>query len=187
MGRGRSKTNGGANGGGANGGGKPSDAIQFANGIKQEALIKELADEYISHLVSVQKGAKHAAGTTDIVGMNMRISASNPETAIHEFAHTLANTEADKFGLQDNKQFWSEIRKVRTAYRKKYNSDHSIKISSYADADGKLDEFMAEAFTQYTAHKKGITISDVYGKDYTFSKQVVDIVNKYFKRRNKVV
>lgn len=176
MGRGTSKAGGGSGKGGASN-------IDFADGIKQKALILDLADEYNTHLVKVMKGAHHAAGDTDIMGMNMRLSANNEITAIHEFAHTLANTQADKLGLRNDKEFWSEVRKIRTAYRKDVFQNPKFKISSYADADKKLDEFMAEAFVQYKAAQKGINLGEQFGKDLTYANKVGKVIDKYFKKK----
>ena len=177
MGRGSSKAGGGS---GVSGGG--GSDIKFSEGIKQKPLIQKLANEYNTHLVQVSRGAHQAAGDTDITGMNMRISQQTPDAALHEFAHTLANTNADKYGLRNDQAFWGEIRKIRTAYRKDLRNDRSKSISAYADSAQALDEFMAEAFTQYKAKQMGIEIGSKYGSDTTYSKKVVAVVDKYFKR-----
>lgn len=130
----------------------------------------------------VKGGAEHAAGDVDMTGRIMRLNSSNPGDALHEFAHTLANTKADKYGLTDDKDFWSEIRKIRTEYRKAVRDNRDKMISVYADTDNILDEFMAEAFTQSKAKELKLALSDSYGKDYEYSDKVLKIIDKYFKK-----
>lgn len=112
----------------------------------------------------------------------MRLNTGKVSDAIHEFAHTLANTDADKYGLTNKQAFWKEVRKVRTEYRKAVREDYSKTISSYADAGNILDEFMAEAFTQAKALQIGVDLPEQYGKDLTYSSQVLNIIDKYFKK-----
>jgi len=150
---------------------------------EQKSILTSLSQEYNTNLEMVTSGAKQAAGDVDITGTIMRLSSKHSEDAIHEFAHTLANTDADKFGLTNNKDFWNEIRKVRTEYRKAVRDNPSKRISSYADAGNSLDEFMAEAFTQAIAKEKGIQLPDSYGGDYEYAEKVLQIINKYFKRK----
>ena len=144
---------------------------------KQVKVIKELSNEYDTRLVTVSSGAKKAAGEVDIMGQYMRINGTKEATAIHEFGHTLASTRADKYGLTNDKEFWSEIRKVR--------DDFTLTISSYADADRSLDEFMCEAFTQAKCVEMGIDLPYEYGNDLTYSNQVLAIIDEYFKRKHK--
>ena len=144
-------------------------------------VISDLAKEYNTRLVEVQPGAKNAAGDVNLGGV-MRLSSSNPVTAIHEFAHSIAMENATKFGLTNDVEFWKDIRKIRTAYRKAVNKDPLIKISYYADADRKIDEFMAEAFAQVKAKELGLPSN--YGTDFTYSRQVVAAIDKYFKKLN---
>ena len=150
---------------------------------EQEDLIKNLSSQYDTRLKEVKGGAEHAAGDVDITGQIMRLSSSNVEAAIHEFAHTLANTNADKYGLTDDGDFWSEIRKIRTSYRKAVKDDRQKQISTYADSQNILDEFMAEAFTMAKAKELGIALPDTYGSDYTYADMVLKVINKYFKRK----
>lgn len=151
----------------------------------QKNIIQKLASEYQTNLKTVTIGAKKAAGDVDITGNRMRLSDKHLDTAVHEFAHTLASSEADKTGLTDNKQFWKEISGVQRAYHRDVDSaqDSSRWISSYEHASRSKDEFMAEAFTQAKMHEMGLIIPDKYGKDYTYSQQVLDIVDRYFRRR----
>jgi hypothetical protein len=61
-------------------------------------------------------------------------------------------------------------------------------ISSYEHGQtglGALDEFMAESFAQIKAKERGVKLSGKYGNDTAFSKQVVDIIDKYFKKKHK--
>ena len=116
----------------------------------------------------------------------MRLSDKHAETAIHEFAHTLANSEADKLGLTEQKEFWKEIRKIRREYHKDVDTaqDTARWISTYEHAHKSVDEFMAEAFTHAKMRELGLPISDKYGKDFTYSQRVLDTVNKYFGKAN---
>ena len=147
-------------------------------GVKE--IITNLEKQYKTRLRKVTLGAVKAAGDVDMYGDTMRLNTIYPETAIHEFAHTLANTTADKLGLTSDSEFWKEIRKIRTAYRKNVGQNSTRWISSYADSGNKLDEFMAEGFAHAKMRELGITIPDVYGNDFTYSQQVLDVINKYF-------
>jgi SPP1 gp7 family putative phage head morphogenesis protein len=171
---------------------KRSD-IQFinmdgANWDKTKVLLEELSSEYETKLKTVEHKAdrmtiQKGPGEVDITSSAMRLSSGLNEITVHEFAHTLAVEKADKLGISDNRLFWNEIRKIRTAYRKARAKNPNISISAYADNPGKnpLDEFMAEAFTHAKCAEKGIKISG-YGADYTYSNQVLETINKYFKR-----
>ena len=150
---------------------------------EQKQIIISLSQAYNTNLETVTSGAKQAAGDVDVTGTIMRLSSKHLEDAVHEFAHTLAITDADKFGLTNNKDFWNEIRKVRTEYRKAVRDNPAKRISFYADAKNSLDEFMAEAFTQAIAKEKGIQLPDSYGSDLEYAEKVVQIINKYFKRK----
>ena len=150
---------------------------------QSKELIIQLSNEYNTRLQKVTSGAKNAAGDTDISGATMRLSSREPSTAIHEFAHTLANTDADKYGLTNDQEFWGEIRKIRTDYRKAIRDDSRGIISTYADSDHDLNEFMAEAFTHAKMRQMGLDIPSKYGTDFTYSQRVLDTVDKYFKKR----
>lgn len=85
----------------------------------------------------------------------------------HEFAHSLSQSRE-----KIDPEFWKEIRKIKREYegiRGKSNW-FDIKISDYASKD--VDEFLAEAFTQ-------AKLSD---NPSPYSKQVLDVVDKYFKK-----
>lgn len=167
-----------------------SNIIDFSDKLKGEkyaetrALIENLSSEYNTRLKCVMTGAEKAAGDVDITGEIMRINTTKPETAIHEFAHTLANTDADKYGLTDDTDFWKEVKKARRDYLKEVGYDTQKWISSYEHSSKRVDEFLAEAFAVGYMDEKGIPIPDKYGKDLKYPKRVLEIVNRYFKRAN---
>lgn len=147
---------------------------------RQKEILSKLSMEYNTRLETVSGGAYKAAGDVDITGQAMRLNSTTLDAAIHEFAHTLANTDADKFGLTADNEFWNEVRKIRTEYRKALRNDPSKSISSYATGSKELDEFMAEAFTHAKAKQLGINLPYNYGNDYTYSDKVLAVVDKYF-------
>lgn len=149
-----------------------------------KTIITNLAEEYNTRLVEVKLGAKNLAGSVD-VGGTMSLSSSAPSTAIHEFAHTIAMERVTKFGLANDVEFWKEVRKIRTAYRKAVRENPRLMISAYADGERKLDEFMAEAFAQVKTKELGFDLPSNYGTDLTYSRQVVAAIDKYFKKLKK--
>ncbi len=166
---------------------KPSDSLIFADGISEEQLelISELYNEYDSRLESISKGAERSAGDVDITGTTIRLSSKDPTTALHEFAHTLANTDADKYGLTHDESFWKEIKRIRREYLNdvKYNTNRWI--SSYEHSHKKIDEFMAESFTLAKGKEMDIKLSSKYGQDLTYANKVLEIIDKYFRRKHK--
>lgn len=150
---------------------------------KQIDILKILSSDYDTRLEKVTSGAKQAAGDVDISGSIMRLSSSMESDAIHEFAHTLANTDADKYGLTNDTEFWKEIKKVRREYMRDVGADSTRWISVYEHSHQKVDEFFAEAFTHAKAREMGIILPDNYGKDFTYSQKVLAIIDKYFKRK----
>lgn len=148
--------------------------------------ISELSNEYNTRLKVVTGGADKAAGMVDMMGQTMQLNSIHHRTVYHEFAHTLTNTDALKLGLVDDNDFWKEIRKVRSDYKKAIFNNPKISISSYANsgANGaeKIDEFFAEAFAHAKMRQRGLPIPDEYGDDFTFSQRVLDITDKYFKK-----
>lgn len=148
------------------------------------SLISSLSNEYTTRLEQVTVGAEKAAGDVDISGSRMRLNAKQISNAVHEFAHTLANSNADKYGLTNDKEFWKEIRKIYRAYHKDVDAAQDVSrwISSYEHSSRNLDEFMAEAFTHAKLAELGLEIPSKYGKDFKYSRQVLATVNKYFKR-----
>lgn len=149
----------------------------------QQSLITSLSNEYDTRLQKVSIGAQHAAGDVSMSGATLRINTIKPEDAIHEFAHTLAGSQADKYGLTNDNEFWKEIRKIRTEYLRDVDAaqDTTRWISSYEHSSRSIDEFFAEAFTQAKMDQLGLPIPDKYGTDLTYSRKVLDVVDKYFK------
>lgn len=160
---------------------KIKDNNKFASARK---MIQELSSEYNTRLGEVTVGAEKAAGDVDISGFRMRLNTSQPAIVLHEFAHTLANSSADKYGITNDKEFWKEIKKVRRAYHKDVDAKQDPKrwISAYEHSSRDVDEFMAEAFAHAKAEELGLELPSKYGKDFTYSRKVLEIINKYFKK-----
>lgn len=157
---------------------------------KTKELITQLANEYDTYLTTVGMGAKNAAGSMDVAG-DMLLSNLKPETVIHEFGHSLANTHRVRLGLAGEKEteFLKELTKIRTRYenavhgnpKKGIVGSSKYRISAYSH-DSK-DEFLAEAFTQAKMKQMGLELpSEVYGSDMTYSDEVLELVDKYFKK-----
>lgn len=155
---------------------------KFKDSVK---VLKSLSKEYDTRLHEVSLGAERAAGDTDISGYRIRLSSASVETAIHEFAHTLTNSDADKYGLTNHTEFWKEIKKIQRDYKKNTSSDPSKWISSYEHSSKGTDEFFAEAFTHAKMRSLGLAKPSKYGSDYTYSEKVLNVVNKYFKKRKR--
>ena len=147
-------------------------------------LIQDLSKQYNTRLEVVMTGAEKAAGDVDISGSRMRLNTSQETSVLHEFAHTLASSNADKYGLTNDEDFWKEIKKVYRAYHKDVDSDQDARrwISSYEHSSRNVDEFFAEAFAHAKAKELGIEIPAKYGSDFTYSDKVLAIVKKYFGR-----
>lgn len=162
-----------------------SNEIVFDDYIKGEGwkesrdIILKLAGQYRTRLRKVYAGAKNAAGTMDMGG-NLRLSSKDISAAIHEFAHSISIDELAKFKVVDDSAFWKEIRKIRTKYRRDVGDDVNRWISSYEHSSGNVNEFFAEAFTQAKMKELGFDIPKKYGKDFTYSQQVLDTVDRYF-------
>ena len=142
--------------------------------------INTLASEYNTKLKTVTVGAHHAAGDVQISGTIMRLSDTAQFNTIHEFAHSISLSDQTKFGLYDEGEFWREIRKVRTSYRKAVEGNPAAWISTYEHSSKSIDEFMAESFTLGYMREKGLKLPDKYGTDTEFSSRVLSIVKKYF-------
>lgn len=145
-------------------------------------IINTLAREYETKLQEVRVGAHQAAGTTQISGTVINISSTAPDVAIHEFAHSISMENQTKFGLVNEADFWREIKAVQRAYRRDVKDDTTRWISAYEHGTKGSDEFMAEAFTLIKAHQMGLPLPPKYGNDPTYAQQVVDIIDRYFKR-----
>lgn len=152
--------------------------------VKQQQMISMLSNEYNTRLQKVTVGAERAAGDVQISGAIMRLNHNTENVTIHEFAHTLANSSADKYGLTNDVDFWKEIKKIRREYHKDVdkNSDTSRWISQYEHSSKSVDEFFAEAFTQAKMHELGLELPSKYGSDLTYSKKVLEVVDNYFKK-----
>ena len=146
------------------------------------AIIRDLADEYDTRLTTVGIGASGGAGDVNMGGA-MRLSSTANDVAIHEFAHTMATEALTKYGVVDDSEFWKEVKSVRRAYRKDVGDDSIRWISSYEHSTTSIDEFFAEAFTQAKMDQMGIPLPNKYGNDLTYSKQVLEITDKYFKKK----
>lgn len=164
---------------------KNGKEIEFDTGTFKEkgrerikTVVTKLSNEYNTNLTKVTKGVGGEAGHVDLGG-TMYLSSSTKSTIYHEFAHSITMSDATKYKLVDDSLFWKEINKVRREYEKACVSDHTFSISAYSHQD--KDEFIAEAFTQYKLKDTG-ELNEWYGKDYTYSKRVVEIIDKYFKK-----
>lgn len=149
---------------------------------RQKEIIYKLASQYNTRLKTVTIGAENAAGDIDITGQRMRLSDKHENTAVHEFAHSIASYSSDKAGLTNNKDFWKEISKIQRDYHRDVDAaqDTSRWISAYEHSSKSKDEFLAEAFTHAKMQEMGLQIPEKYGKDFTYSKAVLNVVDRYF-------
>lgn len=145
-------------------------------------VLKVLFNEYETRLHEVTSGSQNSAGSVDISGYRMQLSSTDQATAIHEFAHTLANSAAEKYGLTKHADFWKEIKAIQRRYKKDVSNSPQRWISSYEHSHKGSDEFFAEAFAHAKMRELGIKAPPKYGSDYTYSQQVLKVVDKYFKR-----
>lgn len=152
---------------------------------KARRIITDLCHTYDTRLQTVTTGAEKAAGDVDISGSRMRLNTSQETTVFHEFAHTLANSKADKYGLTHDADFWKEIRKINREYHRDVDAKQDVRrwISGYEHSSRDIDEFMCEAFAHAKARELGMEIPSKYGKDFTYSKQVLAVINKYFGKK----
>ena len=153
---------------------------------ESKEMILKLTEQYKTRLRTVGPGAHQAAGRVDLGG-NMKLSSKQVSDAIHEFAHSMSINALTKYNVVDDSEFWKEIKKIRTKYRKAEKVDlEKYRISSYADTGGStargdnIDEFFAEAFTHAKMRELGLKIPDKYGADFTYSQQVLDVTDKFF-------
>ena len=143
--------------------------------------ISELSNKYNTRLreVNDEANSKGVKGSVDL-SFVMRLSTVKKNTIVHEFAHSLAMSRADKFGLTNYIDFLKEIKKVNREYKKAIIEDSNKKISEYSLES--IDEFMAEAFCHsYLKNTKHLGWE--YGSDYEFSDKVMNIINKYFLKK----
>ena len=170
---------------------RQNSRIEFQDGINatQVELIKRLDEEYENHTTKVVKGSHKSAGSADLGGA-IRISSNTPETALHEFAHEIASEYRTKVGLgfPQDKDFWKEVKKVQRAYLRETEGDPTRWISSYEHGTRDVSEFMAEAFTQQKLLEYGMSLKQggrQYGNDTTYSRQVLELIDKYYKRKRR--
>ena len=148
-------------------------------------IISDLCQEYDTRLQRVTVGAEKAAGDVDMSGARMRLNTSQGTVVLHEFAHTLANSMADKYGVTNDSGFWKDIRKIYREYHRDVDAKQETKrfISTYEHSSRNIDEFMCEAFAHAKAKELGMEIPPKYGVDFTYSQKVLETVNKYFKKK----
>ena len=153
-------------------------------------VVQKLAGDYKTRLENVisgmSRGGQLRAGNVDMTGASMQLGDRHVDTAIHEFAHTLANSLADKYGLTNDNDFWKEIKKARNQYRKEVGQQTDKWISSYEHSNSSAyaqDEYMAEGFTLAILHKYGLKVPKNYGENaLEYAQRVLKIVDKYFKK-----
>ena len=169
-----------------------SDKLSGDRRLRKEKFIAEtkqiltrLSNEYNTNLLTVTAGnanQTHAAGFVDVAG-NMVLSSLQPNTVIHEFAHSLTTSDRVKWGLETENEvaFMKELTKLFASYKKAYSKDSRVTISGYSTKD--KDEFMAEAFSHYKCREMGFKQGIAYGNDYTYSEKVTELIDKYFKKK----
>ena len=160
-----------------------SDKLDGEKWNESKSIINGLTEEYNTKLQEVRPGSHQSAGSVQISGTVMNLSSAAPEVAFHEFAHTISIENQTKFGLYDEADFWKEIKRVQRQYRKEVGDDASRWISAYEHGSRSTDEFMAEAFAQAKMSEMGFDLPGKYGKDLTYSMRVLEIIDKYFKRK----
>lgn len=162
---------------------------------KVRNMISDLTQEYKNFLSLVQKGGNELGikGSVDLIGV-MELSTTDDATIYHEFAHAIANTKRDSIKMSYDREFWNEIKKIRTQYRKAVLNDSRNEISGYADSmvKGKhsLDEFFAEGFSLGKMRSAGKKIKRSSGLNDTpqagkWADMIVATTDKYFKKRKK--
>ena len=171
--------------------------IDFSGSKNQERaevakkLITQLTNEYDTYLTKVATGAKNGAGSVDTASGVLLLNNYKPDTIIHELAHALAASSRKKLGLSDDVEeaFMKELILIRQRYRKELygnpkkgiKGNPAIQISAYAEKS--TDEFLAEAFAHAKMKEMGIEIPSQYGTDFTYSDEVLALVDKYFKKK----
>lgn len=150
---------------------------------KTKTIIRSLTNEYETKLETIKMGAHKAAGGVQISGSVMFLSTKEITAAIHEFAHSISLEKQTKFGLYDEKDFWKEIKKIQRQYLKDVGNDTKRWISSYEHGERSADEFMAEAFAYAKAKELGFELPSKYGEDSKYANMVLEVINKYFKRK----
>lgn len=162
------------------------DTMKEKTQVRVKECYNKLKAEYNSPLKKIKHGfsvssRKGVKAETDIDGTLIHLANTRYTTMAHEFMHTLAQTMRDKVGLSNDSQFWDEIKSVRRKYNKAVANGETEEISVYAKSS--VDEFAAEAFAQYKALENGEEMGQEFGTETTYSKQVVEIIDKYFKKK----
>ena len=146
-------------------------------------ILTDLAQEYNTRLTAVSRVTdfRRNAGSVGLAG-DLEIGSRKPEVAFHEFAHSITQNNLVKYDLGDDADadFWKEIKKIRTKYKKAVSRGESKSITGYANEN--VDEFFAEAFAHAKMRELGYENPLGFGTDFTYSQQVLDTVNKYFKK-----
>lgn len=152
------------------------------NTEQQKQIIYDLSQQYETRLKTVGLGAEMSAGQVDMSSSVMRLSAKQPYVTFHEFAHTITNRSGSKYGLFETKdeEFWKEVKKLHNKYLRETENNPALWISTYEHGSRNVDEFFAEAFTQVKMRDMGYELPKKYGKDFTYSEQVMKLVDKYY-------
>lgn len=163
--------------------------INFDDNISNEKwsetrrILTDLAQEYNTRLTAVSRvtDSRINAGSVGLTG-DLEIGSRKPEVAFHEFAHSITQNNLVKYDLGDgtDADFWKEIKKIRTKYKKAVSRGEARSITGYANEN--VDEFFAEAFAHAKMRELGYENPLGFGTDFAYSQQVLDTVNKYFKK-----
>lgn len=163
--------------------------INFDDNISNEKwsetrrILTDLAQEYNTRLTAVSRvtDSRRNAGSVGLTG-DLEIGSRKPEVAFHEFAHSITQNNLVKYDLGDgtDADFWKEIKKIRTKYKKAVSRGEARSITGYANEN--VDEFFAEAFAHAKMRELGYENPLGFGTDFAYSQQVLDTVNKYFKK-----
>lgn len=148
-------------------------------------IISNLANEYETRIVKVKTGGNAFGGGVFNSGTGvLQLGTRKKSVAYHEFGHSIADSQLMKLGVEDTKDFWKEIKAIERKYKKAHKEGKTEAISFYM-VGSNTDEFLAEAFTQAKMVEKGLELPKGYGKDTTYSKEVLEVIDKYFKKKKK--
>jgi hypothetical protein len=148
-------------------------------------LLSKLADEYDNRIVKVERTQIFGGGSFNATTGVLGLGTNKPYATLHEFAHSISSSQLMKLGVEDTKDFWKEIKSIRRRYKKELDAGKIDYISLY-EVGNNDDEFMAEAFTHAKLIEMGLELpKERYGKDTTYSKEVLAAVNEYFKKKKK--
>lgn len=158
-----------------------------------ESLLSDMDSKYNNYIYRVMRsdGAFTGEGGSIDQGGTIEIKVNDLSVVLHEFAHGIAMTHRDDNGLSNNKEFWKEIRNLRTKYRKAVEKDYRNSISTYANSGGgrgrrNLDEFMAEGFAMSYAKSHNIKLNpsnyNVTSQSIYWANEVKKVVDRYFRK-----